>query len=128
METKAKHTHRGALLQAVVAERHVNITKMVKRMGISRGTYYNHIADPELPFEQLVKYGKAIGYDFSQQLPGIRPVVLEEPEGIYKTPKTIEEAIEQRDYWRERYYRKVDEYNDLAKKHMRVLSGEKPEE
>ncbi len=78
------------------------------RMGISRGTYYNHKNDPHLSFEQLAKYGKVLTRDFSQDLPEMRRYVLEESEVPYNTPKTLEEAIEQRDYWRERYYQLLE--------------------
>ena len=91
----------------------VNITQMVKKMGISRSTFYNHVKDPSLSYEQLAKYGKVIKHDFAQDLPEMKRFVLEEPEMPYNTPKTIEEAIEQRDYWRERYYKKAEEYNRL---------------
>jgi hypothetical protein len=111
------------MLEAAVHDRNVNIKQMTRRMGISRGTYYNHIQNPELPLEQLAKYGKVIGHDFSQQLPEMKRLVLEESEGVYKTPETIEEAIVQRDYWREQYYKQVKEYNELAKKHLLLIGG-----
>jgi ACT domain-containing protein len=108
-----KNIHRGALLEAAVRETGANITKMVKRMGIARGTFYNHKNDPNLSLEQLAEYGKVLKYDFSQDLPEMKRYVLEEPEVPYTSPKTIEEAIEQRDYWRERYYKKQQDYLKL---------------
>lgn len=113
LETKDRNRHRGALLEDAVNERHVNISQMVKRMGISRGTYYNHIQDPDLSLEQLAKYGRVIGHDFSQQLPEMKRLVLEEPESLYQTPKTIEEAIAQRDYWRGLYYKTLQQLNQV---------------
>jgi hypothetical protein len=109
----ARNKHRGSLLETVVKETGANITRMVQRMGIARGTYYNHKNDPNLSFEQLAEYGRVLKYDFAQDLPEMRKYILEEPEVPYTTPKTIKEAIEQRDYWRERYYKKVEEYNRL---------------
>lgn len=116
LQTKGKNIHRGALLAAAVDARNVTISKMVKRMGISRGTYYNHINDPHLPLEQLVAYGKAMGYDFSADLPMMRQLVLEEPEAVYKAPATLDEAIAQRDYWRELYYKTVQRLNEVLLK------------
>ena len=113
LETKGRNTHRGALLEAAVRESSVNISQMVKRMGISRGTYYYHIKDPNLSYEQLAEYGKIIKHDFSQDLPEMKRYVFEEPEVPYGIPKTLDEAIEQRNFWRERYYKKVEEYNRL---------------
>ena len=84
---------------------------MVRRLGIARGTYYNHKNDPDLSFEQLAKYGKVIKHDFSEDLPEMRRYVVEDPEPRYGTPKTIKEAIEQRDYWREKYYKLMEKYH-----------------
>ena len=108
LETKGRNLHRGALLEAAVKESSINITQMVKRLGISRGTYYNHKNDPDLSFEQLAKYGKVLKRDFSQELPEMKKYALEESEAPYNAPKTLEEAIEQRDYWRERYYQLLE--------------------
>jgi hypothetical protein len=108
LETKGRNTHRGALLEAAVKESSINITQMTMRMGISRGTYYNHKNDPNLSFEQLAKYGKILKHDFGQELPEMRRYILEEPEVPYNAAKTLEEAIEQRDYWRERYYQLLE--------------------
>jgi CO dehydrogenase/acetyl-CoA synthase alpha subunit len=113
LKTKERNIHRGALLDTAVRENAANITQMVKKMGISRGTFYNHVKDPNLSYEQLAKYGKVIKHDFSQDLPEMKKFVLEDMEVPYGTPKTLEEAIEQRDYWRERYYKKAEECNRL---------------
>lgn len=82
-------------------------------MGISRGTYYNHISDRYLSLETLFEYGKAIGFDFSKILPEIKQYRVEEPEVTFKVPQTLEEAIEQRDMWREKYYQLMEKYHRL---------------
>jgi hypothetical protein len=109
LETRERNIHRGALLDKIVREGSTNITQMVKKLNISRGTFYNHTKDPNLSYEQLAKYGKVIKHDFSQDLPEMKKFVFEEPDVPYGIPKTFEEAIEQRDYWRERYYKKHEE-------------------
>lgn len=114
LKTKGRHTHRGTLLENAVKESSINITQMVKRMGISRSSYYYHTKDPDLSYETLAEYGKVIKHDFSQDLPEMKKYVLEESEVPYGTPKNIEEALEQRDYWRERYYKKAEEFNKLV--------------
>jgi ACT domain-containing protein len=116
LQTKGRNTHRGSLLEAAVKESSINITQMVKRMGIARGTYYNHKSDPNLSFEQLAKYGRVLKHDFSQDLPEMKQYALHEPEALYGTPATINEAIEQRDYWREKYYQLMEKYHDLVTK------------
>ncbi len=84
---------------------------MVKRMGLSRGSYYNHKSDPNLSYEQLAEYGRVLKHDFSQDLPEMKKFLMEEQEAPYTPPKTIEEAIEQRDFWREKYYQLMEKYH-----------------
>jgi len=111
-----KKIHRGALLEAAVKESGTNITKLVKRMGIARGTYYNHKNDPNLSLEQLAAYGKVLRHDFSDDIPEMKRYVVEESESPY-TPKTIAEAIAQRDQWREKYYQLMEQYLKLLEEH-----------
>lgn len=86
---------------------------MVKRMGISRGTYYNHKEDPNLPFEDLEKYGKVLGYDFTSDFPEMQKYTFEEPIVPYGDPKNLDEAIRQRDYWRNQADQWKDKYIEL---------------
>ncbi len=111
LQTNGRHIHRGALLEAAVKNSSINITQMVKRMGISRGTYYNHRNDQNLSFEQLVKYGKVLKHDFSHDIPEMKQFILYEQEAPYGPPKSLEEAVEQRDYWREKYYQLMEKYH-----------------
>jgi hypothetical protein len=108
LTTKKRNIHRGELLASVVVANNVNVTQLCKRMGISRGTYYNHISKPDLSIELLEDYGKLIRYDFTQDLPSMRNYILEEPEGVYGEPRTLKQAIEQRNYWRDKYYKLCD--------------------
>ena len=108
LKKKESNKHRGGILEAVVKRSPVKITQLVKRMGISRGTYYNHINDPKLQFEIIEQYGKILNYDFSGDFPDMKKYFFEDPEGDYNMPKTIEEAIEQRDYWKNKYIKLLE--------------------
>jgi hypothetical protein len=119
LKTKGKHTHRGEVLEAAVKKSPLSITELVKRMGISRGTYYNHIEENGLSFETLEKYGKIIGYDFTQDFPEMKKYVIEEPAAPYGEPKTLDEAIKQRDYWRRQADQWKDKYIELLEERKR---------
>lgn len=110
---KGKNIHRGALLEEAVRNSSVKISQLVKRMGISRGTYYNHIADPNLSLDQLNEYGQELRHDFSEALPQLKRLVLEDEKIPYNPPKTMEEALVQRDFWRDRFYLLMERYNKL---------------
>lgn len=119
LATKGKNIHRGALLEEAVRNSSVKITQLVKRLGISRSTYYNHIADPNLPLEQLAAYGRVLRHDFSEALPQLRQLQLEEEEVPYLHPKTMDEAMTQRDYWRDKYYALMERYHRLMEEARR---------
>jgi len=65
----------------------------------------------------LLKYGKAINYDFSQDIPGMEEQVAEEPVVDYmKEPETLEEAKQQVNYWKYKYYTTLDKYIEAIEK------------
>lgn len=115
LKTKRKHPHRGELLQKAVEDSAIKITVLVKRMGISRGTYYNHIEEHDLSFENLEKYGTILNHDFTQDLPEMKKYAMEEPDVQYKTPKTMEEAIEQIDYWKNKYIKLLERVESVKR-------------
>jgi AcrR family transcriptional regulator len=114
LKTKGKHIHRGEVLQVAVRKHKLKITQVVKKLGISRGTFYNHVEDPNLSFEILERYGKALGYDFTADIPEMAKYTFEEPSEIYGQPSTLEEAIKQGEYWKNKYIA-------LLEKHQRLI-------
>lgn len=96
----------------------LSITQLVKRMGISRGTYYNHKDDPNLPFEDIEKYGKILGYDFTSDFPEMHKYAFEEPIAPYGNPKNFDEAVKQKDYWKDKYLNLLEKYNKVIEERM----------
>lgn len=113
MKTKGKQIHRGEILDTVVKRSNIKVTTLVKRMHISRGTYYNHKVDPNLPLEILKQYGVILKYDFTADIPEMQKYNLEEPVAPYGEPSTLEEAIQQRDYWKQEADKWKDKYIGL---------------
>jgi hypothetical protein len=65
----------------------------------------------------LLKYAKAINYDFSQEIPDLQQQLVEEPEvDNIKEPETLEEAKQQIGYWKYKYYTTLDKYIDAIEK------------
>lgn len=113
MKTKKKITHRGELLQAVISKSDLTIKQITSRAGYSRSSYYNHIADPGLPIDVLIKYGKVLRYDFSADIPEVGKYNFTDEVIPRPQPKTLQEAIEDRDYWRDKYINLLEKYNSL---------------
>jgi len=113
LKTKGKHTHRGEVLKSAVAKNSLKVTQLTKRMGISRGTYYNHIEDPDLSYELLERYGKILKYDFTSDFPEMQKYAFEESAENYGPPTTFEDAMKQLLYFKEKYYILLEKYNQL---------------
>lgn len=111
--------HRGDLLDRIVKSSAISIKMLTARLGYSRTTYYNHIRNKDLPLEILNKYGRALGYDFSQDIPEM-PETLN---FINTIPLSIEEAVRQRDIWKARYYELLEKHNAYLEGKMSVRSA-----
>jgi transcriptional regulator with XRE-family HTH domain len=119
LESIKQNKHRGKILQQAVEKTGLSIQTVAQKAGYKRGTYYLHIKKEGLSPAILNKYGKAIGYDFSEDVSEMEHFALEEPEVIYSIePMTLEEAIKQRNEWKEKYYM-------LMEKYLRCIENEK---
>lgn len=118
MRTKKNYTHRGEVLKAAVKKSDFNIQQASKRAGYSRSSYYHHIEDSTLSFEILEQYGKAIGYDFTEDFPEMNKYLFEDPSENYTKAITFEEAIRQRDHWRDKYYNLLEQFHKLVEKKL----------
>lgn len=115
--TRKKQIHRGEVLKQAIAESGLTIKYIVAKAGYkTRASFYAHINNPDLPFSILEKYARALKHDFSEDFPEMHPQKLEDPLPNYTTlkPKTIEEAVEQRNLWKEKYY-------ELLEKHLKLI-------
>lgn len=115
MGTK-RNINRGRLLDHAVRNSGLSISKVAERAHYSRGSFYIHRKDPKLPFHILAVYGKVIKYDFSYDIPEMIErgfMYLEQPEELYGEPETFEEAIEQRNRWKDRCIQVQEKYQKL---------------
>jgi len=107
----ARRIHRGEMLKRVVENCGIPITKVTKKAGYKTTTsYYRHIESADLSLEIIQKYAAAIGYDFSTEIPEIK-----EAQAFIEneSPQTIQQAIKERDYWRDKYYNLLEKNNEL---------------
>jgi len=99
VKSKDIKKHKGELLNSVVRSNGITITALTAKVGIDRSTFYNHIKDPFLPYEDIVKYGAILNHDFSA-------AYAKTPGSKYddQPPITTFEAMEQnRDFWKSKY-------------------------
>lgn len=48
------------MLKRLVADNGISVSKLVKKVGFSRSSFYNHIEDPNLSVDILLKYGQIL--------------------------------------------------------------------
>ena len=106
--------HRGEILAKTVQQSELSKTVIAKKAGYNRTSLYNHIKTPDLSFDILEKYGKALGYDFTKVFPEmIKYISFEDPRSDYSESITFEKLLKQRDQWRDKYYDLLEKYNTL---------------
>jgi AcrR family transcriptional regulator len=106
--------HRGQFLKKAVKASGISITTLIKRAGYSRTSYYNHIDNKDLPLDIIAQYGKALGIDFSISMPQIKEL----KNFIYRAPLTLEDAILEISYWKEKYYGILEKYNSSIEERL----------
>lgn len=96
MKKDTKDIHIGNILRAAVDASGMSIKAVTKRAKYVRGSYYKHIEKPDLSLPILLAYGKAIGHDFSEEVPQLKLILSDDP-AVYqisaKQPETLEEAL-----------------------------------
>lgn len=111
-----KNIHHGEILKAAVKESKHKVETITKKAGYSRSTYYNHIREPRLDWKVLERYGIAMQYDFTEDIPEMGKYVLQEPQGKY-IPRTFEEAIRQYEQLRHKYDQLIEKFTLLSEEH-----------
>jgi len=119
VKSKNKNIHRGEVLKAAVSKSGQKIKPIVKKAGYSRSSYYNHIEEPELDLSILEAYGKAMQYDFTEDIPEMNKYVFEDPTAKY-VPRNFEEAVKQLEQLRSRYDQSNEKHNQLIEKYNQL--------
>ena len=68
-------THMGALIHKVVEESGVKKTVLAKRLGFHVRTLYLHFDSEVLEPQVVARYGRALKYDFSKDIPELAPYI-----------------------------------------------------
>jgi len=114
LKDQQKNINRGEALAKAIQQSELSKTVIAKKAGYNRTSLYNHIRTPDLSFDILEKYGKALAYDFTRVFPEmIRYIAFEDPKAEYRETLTFDIVLKQRDQWRDKYYDLLEKYNKL---------------
>lgn len=101
--------HRGEIVEQAVRRSGVPITTIAKRLGRSRRWMYLMFENPDVSIEIITRIGQIIYYDFHPDLPSLFPKF-----------QTVEQVSylkhEAEEYWKNKYFALLEEYNALLKK------------
>lgn len=91
--------HRGKLLEKVLNNHGMGVTSFAKKMGVNRATPYNWFEEPNLPIDILIRAGKYLYHDFSDDIPELKNAIrmVQEPQEPYGISKKLETVIQQKD-------------------------------
>jgi len=99
--------HKGEIIEKAVRNSGLAISKIAAKLGKSRRWMYLMFDNPNVPYEIILEIGKILHHDFSHDLKLIQMSVSEPIE--HYGNKDV-------NYWREKYYTLLEEYNELLKK------------
>ena len=103
--------HKGQIVERIVREGGYTLTRLAKRLNISRNTLYNKFNNPNLSFDFIRKVGEIISFDFSIEFPEMKRETKEAgADGDQYVPKKDFE-----------YVGFMKEYFALAKQHRSLL-------
>ena len=108
--------HRGEIIEKAIRESGYSITIVAQRLGKSRRWMYLLFENTAVSIEHILQIGKIIYHDFSLEFPEVIQPATSEPETTYERTKD--------NYWREKYFALLEEYNTLLKNELIKKSGE----
>jgi len=102
--------HRGEIIEKAIRESGYSITIVAQRLGKSRRWMYLLFENPSVSIELILQIGKIIYHDFS----------LEFSEIIQGKKIAVETEVSQNEvsFWKEKYFKLLEEYNTLLKKEL----------
>lgn len=105
--------HRGEILKKVFDELNLKVATVARKVGIDRGTVYRHFDERDLSIDYIVKYGKAMNYDFSKYFPEILNITREPIEEYKKDKLSYAELEAEMFKWKDKYIELLEKYNEL---------------
>ncbi len=104
--------HRGEIIKGAIYKSGVPITELAKRLGKSRRWMYLMFENSNVSLDLVLKIGKIIHYDFTNEIKelGISTKFKNEMNSTFENEESSSE------YWKNKYLKLLEEYNELLKK------------
>lgn len=105
--------HHGKIIESQVIRSGKKRQEIAKQLGITRQTFANKLKTPNLPIDFILRVGKILHYNFSEDIAELKQFnlsVASEPAIEYRTSASAKD-----DNWKEKYFLLLEDYN----KHLR---------
>jgi hypothetical protein len=113
--------HIGEIIEKVIRESGYSITTIAQKLGKSRRWMYLLFDNPNVPIDLILQIGKIIYHDFSLEFPEI----IKRQSITNHTEKENQKTAD--NFWKEKYFTLLEEYNTLLKKELDKKSDKKNE-
>lgn len=96
------------------AESGISLTKIAQKAGYDQSMLYRHFQKENLSAHIVFKYGKAIDYDFTRELPE-----LEDEFFVGNEKDELKKCQEEVRTWKEKYMELLERHNSLLTKKLK---------
>jgi len=104
--------HRGEIIKEAVYKSGVPITELAKRMGKSRRWVYQMFENSNVSLDVILQIGKIIHYDFTEEIKEFSP----SQKAMSNFSASYEKEELNAEYWKNKYLKLLEEYNELLKR------------
>lgn len=113
--------HKGEIFKNAIYkycnDKGISLTALAKKAGYNQATIYRHFERDDLPNHIIIRWGKAMKYDFLVEFPDLADDLIH----FHTTPNknsdleinTREELVQKIEYWKEKYIDLLERYNKL---------------
>ncbi len=103
--------HRGEIIRKAVYNSGYTITEIAKCIGKSRKWMYLMFENSNVPLDIVLQIGKIIHFDFTVEIKEFNPSQKVIEKSLLDSKKEDNDA----EYWKNKYLKLLEEYNDLLK-------------
>lgn len=100
--------HRGEIIKKAVYQSGFSITDIAYKIGKSRRWMYIMFENSNVSLDIVLQIGKIIHHDFSVDMPELK--------SLSSNINNSQSLILPDSYWKDKYLKLLEEYNDLLKK------------
>ncbi|MGG7036821.1 MAG: hypothetical protein ACI7YS_16755 [Flavobacterium sp.] len=104
--------HRGEIIKEAVYRSGFPITELAKRLGKSRRWMYLMFENSNVSLDLVLQIGKIIHYDFTSEIKEFSPY----QNAINEPPTDYQKEESNAEYWKNKYLKLLEEYNELLKR------------